>query len=96
MKQRHVPQRSCVVCGNKTSKADLMRIVARPGGDVAVDPSGKEPGRGAYVCKDRGCLPEGLKRARLAHRLRTEVSDEAWAAITEYRWPEVGTARPDK
>jgi len=31
---RHVPIRSCVICGNKTAKRELTRIVAAPLGTV--------------------------------------------------------------
>ena len=95
VKRRHVPLRSCVICGNKTSKQDLLRIVATPQGDVVTDPSGRLAGRGAYVCRDGGCADNGLKRGRLEHALRRELADQNWtrleAAVKELSIsPEVG------
>jgi predicted RNA-binding protein YlxR (DUF448 family) len=46
-----------------------------------MDPSGKQPGRGAYVCKDGNCSPAGLKKGRLEHALRTAIKDEEWAEL---------------
>ena len=79
--KRHVPLRVCVACGNKTSKRDLMRIVATPLGVVAVDPTGKMAGRGAYVCEDGRCLQKGLKRGRLEYALRTKLQDDQWVEV---------------
>jgi hypothetical protein len=46
----------------------MTRVVRRADGSVAVDPSGKAPGRGTYVCDDAAChepkrLAEGVRRA---------------------------------
>ena len=80
-RKRHVPLRSCVICGNKTSKRDLMRIVTTPQRAVVTDPTGKMAGRGAYVCRDGSCAPKGLNRGRLEYALRTKLKDEEWAGV---------------
>jgi predicted RNA-binding protein YlxR (DUF448 family) len=80
-KRRHVPLRTCVICGNKTSKRELARIVATPLGAVVIDPTGRLAGRGTYVCKDGLCVHEGLKRGRLEHALRTKLKDDEWAGL---------------
>jgi hypothetical protein len=80
-KGQHVPLRTCVVCGNKTVKADLVRIVATPSGEVKVDPTGKLPGRGAYVCADGKCAQESLGKSRIEHALRRQTGDENWARV---------------
>ena len=79
--KRHVPLRSCVVCGNKTTKSELVRIVATPDGAVQVDTTGKLPGRGGYICKDASCMRGRLKRGRLEHALRTSLRNEEWIAV---------------
>jgi predicted RNA-binding protein YlxR (DUF448 family) len=78
---RRVPLRTCVICGNKTDKRALVRIAATPDGKAVVDPTGKKPGRGAYVCKDGNCLSRGLKRGRLEHALRAKLGDEDFKVI---------------
>jgi predicted RNA-binding protein YlxR (DUF448 family) len=78
---RHTPLRSCVVCGRKTGKSDLLRIVAVPDGPVTVDPTGKLAGRGAYVCNDGRCSDEPLRKSRLDHALRRRSKEEDWARI---------------
>ena len=79
MGTRHVPLRSCVICGNKTSKRDLVRMVTTPDGGVMLDATGRMAGRGAYVCRDGDCRRGGLDRRRLEYALRTKLNAEEWA-----------------
>lgn len=81
MAKRHVPLRSCVICGNKTTKRELMRIVATSQDTVVTDPTGRMPGRGAYVCNDGSCIGQGLTRGRLEHALRTTLEDNTFQEI---------------
>lgn len=81
---RHVPFRTCVICGNKAPKAELTRIVATPQGSVTIDTTGKLPGRGAYVCGDGECAGQGLKRGRLEHVLRAKLKDDEWASLDAF------------
>ena len=48
---KHVPIRMCVACRRRRPKGELLRILVTEEGFV-IDPSGKRPGRGAYVCPD--------------------------------------------
>lgn len=73
MRNRHIPQRSCVVCGEKTSKRELVRIVMTPERECAVDDTGKRSGRGAYLCRRPECWDAALRRGRLAAALRGQI-----------------------
>ena len=66
--EKKKPQRMCVVCRQMKVKDTLLRAVRNKDGGFCVDPSGKLPGRGAYVCKDGDCISRlekvrGLERA---------------------------------
>jgi predicted RNA-binding protein YlxR (DUF448 family) len=50
---------------------------------VRIDPSGKAPGRGAYLHDQRSCWQAGLKGG-LARALRTQLSPEAQQALMEF------------
>jgi predicted RNA-binding protein YlxR (DUF448 family) len=78
----HEPLRSCVVCGNKTTKRELVRVAATPQGAVAVDHTGRLPGRGAYVCADGKCARGKLRKSRVEYALRKPLTDEEWAGVT--------------
>jgi uncharacterized protein len=66
------PVRTCVGCRCKRPKADLLRVVRGPDGVVRVDPKGRAPGRGAYVCLDPACVRVALSSGRLGRALRCE------------------------
>lgn len=75
MRNRHIPQRSCVICRVKTSKRELVRIVMTPERECAVDDTGKRSGRGAYLCRQPGCWDAALKGGRLAVALRGRIEE---------------------
>ncbi len=75
-KNRRLPQRMCVGCREMKDKRELVRVVRSPAGEVDFDPTGKKPGRGAYVCKDAGCLQQALKSKRLQKALESSIHEE--------------------
>ena len=88
---KHVPQRTCVGCRQTLAKRSLIRIVRTPEG-LRVDPTGKVPGRGAYLHDQRGCWESGLKGA-LAHALKVELTDQDRETLRAFMatLPEEGT-----
>jgi hypothetical protein len=54
------------------AKRSLIRIVRRPEG-IAIDPTGKLAGRGAYLHDRRSCWERGLKGA-LSQALKIELT----------------------
>lgn len=74
-KQKHIPQRTCVVCRQTAAKRGLTRIVRTADEGVQVDPSGKRNGRGAYLCDQESCWKRAMETDVLAKALRTELTD---------------------
>lgn len=75
-KARKTPLRTCIGCGTGSDKKALIRIVRTPEGDVAVDPTGKANGRGAYICASTDCFDAALRRKRLDSALRVRLNEE--------------------
>ena len=84
MTQRKVPQRTCVACRTTSGKRDFVRIVRTPAGRVELDPTGKKPGRGAYLHADVACWTEALKKNRLDAALRTKLTPDDRLHLVEY------------
>jgi predicted RNA-binding protein YlxR (DUF448 family) len=62
-------------------KDELMRLaVLVSAGQVTLDPTGRRPGRGAYLCRETGitCLRQSRRHRSLARSLRVgdDVIDE--------------------
>jgi predicted RNA-binding protein YlxR (DUF448 family) len=93
---KHVPIRTCTGCGRKGPRGELVRLAARPGGGLAVDVAGRLPGRGAYVCPDRGCLDLALRRRRLERSLRVNLTEAQRAEIVGQKIfrDDIGTIDP--
>lgn len=84
---KKLPQRMCVGCRQMKEKPQLIRVVRSPEGEVSLDPRGKKPGRGAYVCPDPQCLKRAVKSKALERAfqapLPTEVLDQLEAQLKE-------------
>ncbi|MGB2694222.1 MAG: YlxR family protein [Dehalococcoidia bacterium] len=80
----HIPQRTCVACRTTSGKREFVRLVRTPEGTVEADPTGKRNGRGAYICAQRSCWDEALKKDRLARALRTTISAQDRAELERY------------
>ncbi len=71
---RHIPERSCVACGKKFPKGDLVRVVKTPSGSVQIDESGKSAGRGAYFCHSAECWRRGITKGGIDRSLKISLS----------------------
>ena len=83
----HVPERTCVACRQIKPKRELIRLVRSLEGEVKPDHKGKEPGRGAYLCKTRECWELALekdKKDRLARVLKTSITTENRELLSSY------------
>ena len=67
------PVRTCVGCGRKAPRRELLRFTARDG-ELAYDPTGQAPGRGAYTCPRLPCFERAASRRAFARTLRLTVS----------------------
>lgn len=73
--KKHIPQRTCVACREINEKKTLIRVVRTPEG-VCIDPTGRKPGRGAYLHDTKECWEKALKRGALDHALKAEITQE--------------------
>ncbi len=82
---KHVPQRTCIACRKVDAKRGLRRLVRVEGDRVAIDPTGKRAGRGAYLCAERGCWEIALKRAAIERALKiAQLQPEDRQALAAY------------
>ncbi len=81
MKQKKIPMRMCVGCREMKPKKELIRVVRSPEGEVTMDPSGRKPGRGAYVCRSGDCLARAIRQKQLERQLEHPLSPETAQAL---------------
>jgi predicted RNA-binding protein YlxR (DUF448 family) len=83
-RQKHVPIRTCVACRETGAKRGLTRIVRSPEGEVAIDPTGKRNGRGAYLCEKPGCWDRALSSPLLSRALNSEIAPDTVEQLKEF------------
>ncbi|MBD3373813.1 DUF448 domain-containing protein [candidate division KSB1 bacterium] len=67
----HMPERSCIVCRQKTSKYSLLRFVLEDQ-TLIFDPRYKESGRGAYLCPQKSCFIQAIQKFIFNKVLKTK------------------------
>ncbi len=82
MKPRKIPLRMCVGCREMKPKKELLRVVKSPAGEIALDRTGKMPGRGAYVCRDAQCLQKAVKTRQLERALEHPIGAAVFEALS--------------
>ncbi len=86
-----MPVRTCVACRQEADKGELLRLVRdRETGVVRVDPTGRAPGRGAYLHREAGCIEQARRRGALARALNAQVPEELWEAVAPLLGPGAG------
>ena len=77
-KKRKIPQRQCLGCTEHKPKAELLRVVKSPEGEISLDFTGKKSGRGAYICRSLSCLQKARRSRRIDKNLDCAVPDEVY------------------
>ncbi len=81
MKERKIPLRMCLGCGEMMPKFELMRVVKDPEGNVSLDSTGKKNGRGAYICRSTACLEKAIKTKKLERAFSMMIPDEVYTSL---------------
>jgi len=79
-KTRHEPRRTCVACRQEGTKDELIRLV-RAGDAVAMDPTGRAVGRGAYLHRRAECIEDARKKGGLRRALKATLPHALWADL---------------
>lgn len=78
---KKIPQRTCIGCGEKKDKKDLIRIVKDKEGNISIDRTGRANGRGAYICDKLECLEKAIKSKKLEKSFEMKIEDEIYEAL---------------
>ena len=78
MKQRKIPMRMCLGCQEMKPKKELIRVVKDKENSINVDFKGKQPGRGAYICRNLQCFEKARKAKRFERAFESPISEEIY------------------
>ena len=65
--------RRCVGCMQSKPQSQLIRL-ALVNNELVVDETGNVPGRGAYICKDKACLQQAIKKNGFGRSYRKAIN----------------------
>ena len=81
MKTKKIPMRTCLGCSEERPKAEMLRVVRSPEGEISLDFTGKKSGRGAYICPKAECLKKARRAKRIEHALSCPVEAAVYDAL---------------
>lgn len=77
-KVKKIPMRKCIGCGKSKPKKELIRVVKDKDGNIFLDKTGRQNGRGAYICFNKECLEKAIKTKALNRAFQMEVTKETY------------------
>lgn len=84
MKKKKIPMRRCIVSNEMKPKKEMLRIVKTPEGELAIDPTGKKNGRGAYVSIEPELIEKARKKRLFDKQFEMEVPDAFYQELYDY------------
>lgn len=84
MRKKKIPMRKELISGEMRPKRELIRIVRNKEGQVSVDPTGKKPGRGAYVAVDVKAVKKAQDTKVFERTFGVSIPDEFYSELSQY------------
>src|SRR3712207_9185059 len=83
-KVKKIPLRKSLVSGEIIDKRDLLRIVKNKEGQIFIDPTGKQNGRGAYIKLDNQEALMAKKKQVFNRSFSMEVPESFYDELIAY------------
>ncbi len=78
---KKIPMRTCIVTKESIPKKELIRVVRDKDGNVLVDITGKQNGRGAYLKKDIDVIKKAEKSKILERVLGVSIPNSIYEEL---------------
>lgn len=73
-----IPMRQCTGCREMKSKKEMIRVLKTPEDAIVLDTTGRQNGRGAYVCPSLECLEKAIRSHGIERSLKTTIPEEVY------------------
>lgn len=83
VKKRKIPQRKCIVTNELKPKKEMIRIVRNKEGEVFIDPTGKQNGRGAYLTIDLSVFEQAREKKILEKVFQVSIDSTLYDDLDE-------------
>ncbi len=82
-RKKHRPIRTCVGCGKRAERSELVRLIRSENGSVLRDESGAAAGRGSYLHRCEVCWTSFARRRGMVRSFRAPLTSQARTALVE-------------
>ena len=82
-KNKKIPMRQCVGCGQMNEKRWMYRVIRTQEGELLLDKTGRKNGRGAYVCPTEDCLQKAIRSRGLERSFKMQIPKEMYETLEE-------------
>lgn len=81
VRMKKTPMRQCIGCGERKEKKELLRVILTPEREILLDRTGKQNGRGAYICNSAACLKKAMKTKALERSLKVAIPEDIYLEL---------------
>lgn len=78
---RKIPLRQCIGCGEQKNKKELIRVLKTKEDEFLLDLTGKQNGRGAYICPSAECFRKAVKSRGLERSFKMSIPKEVYEML---------------
>lgn len=78
---KKIPMRKCTGCGEMKPKKELVRVLKTAEDGIIIDLTGRQNGRGAYLCRSEECLKRAIKTKAIERSLGVAVSTDVYEEL---------------
>ena len=84
MRRRKIPMRKDIVTGKMAPKKQLIRVVHQKNGNVLIDKTGKQSGRGAYVAMNVAIAKRAKAKKVFNREFSVDLGDQFYDRLIKY------------
>ena len=78
-------KRKCAGCGALKDRNELIKITYnKQKNEVVINPNSKIFGRSVYLCYNKMCIENALKKNKIGKALKAEISEELKGKLIEF------------
>ena len=81
MSMKKVPLRQCIGCQEMKSKKEMIRVIKTAEDEIMLDATGRNNGRGAYLCPSMECLRKAVKGKGLERSFKMAIPKEVYETL---------------
>ena len=85
---KHIPNRKCVACGEQFPQKTMIKVV-KQNEEFFIDPTFKQNGRGAYVCKRAECIKASCVKKQFNRSFKTAIPESLYEELMKMAEDEV-------